>query len=60
MPEANPMVIGAVVVLGGLLLLPFGDAPAKLFIIVAGTLVLAYGFAQGVRRRRKAPGRQSG
>lgn len=57
MAEANLMVVGTLIVLGGLIALPYGDAVLKLFLIVVGTLFLAFGGVQAVRRRRPAKGR---
>ena len=53
MSEANPFVIGALIVVAGLILLPFGGSYAKLLLIAGGTLLLAIGVARGVRNRRR-------
>lgn len=45
------MVAGSLVAISGLLVLPHGGAYQKLFLIVVGTVVLAAGVGQAVRRR---------
>jgi membrane protein implicated in regulation of membrane protease activity len=55
MPESNTMVIGALILMGGILAYPFGDVYLKLFLIVVGTLFLITGAAQAVRRRKTKP-----
>jgi membrane protein implicated in regulation of membrane protease activity len=59
MVDTNTMVIGALILMGGVLVLPLGDAYVKLFLIVVGTLLLAGGIFQAVRRRRE-PAKQKG
>jgi membrane protein implicated in regulation of membrane protease activity len=58
MADANLMVVGALILMGGVLVLPFGDALVKLFLIAVGTLFLAGGIVQALRRRR-GPAKQS-
>jgi hypothetical protein len=59
MAEVNPMIIGTLILLGGLLVLPFGNDYVKLFLIAVGTLLIATGAVQAVRRRREKPGGRS-
>lgn len=60
MPDTSLMVVGALVLMGGVLILPYGDAYVKLFLIVVGTLVLAGGVVQALRRRRDPADRDGG
>lgn len=52
MAEANTMVIGALLLMGGVLAYPFGGVYLKVFLIVVGTLILLTGAVGAVRRRR--------
>jgi uncharacterized membrane protein HdeD (DUF308 family) len=55
MADVNPMIIGTLILLGGVLVLPFGNDYVKLFLIAVGTLLIATGVVQAVRRRREKP-----
>ncbi|MDG6903034.1 MAG: hypothetical protein JRM80_13900 [Nitrososphaerota archaeon] len=51
MPDANLLVLGTLAVLAALLLVPYGGAALKLFLILVASAVLAFSLVRAARRR---------
>ena len=51
MPDSNLMVIGTLAVLAALLLVPYGGAALKLFLILVASALLAFSLVKAARRR---------